>query len=299
MIQYNAHGTARFILSREIQMAGYRAVMAGEGADELFAGYGFVRPLLPTEQFRPVAAPLRRILGLVEPLSESEALIAGISPLMVGASRVAGVSEGAVQRAASVLCVVRSVLSPEFATQHRRHDPYWTCRGSFDLTGKVWGREPAKQLIYLWLRSVFASYHMAADRLDMAHGVEVRLPFLDHKLFEYAAQIPVSLLAKGGRQKHVLREAARPWISDEIYRGAKQPFYAPPSASQPGTRLHEFVRDTLASESMRSLPFFRQQELLRLVDRVRGTDGPEQRVLDPLLMMVTSLCLLHEQFDLR
>lgn len=298
MIQYNAHGTARFILSREIQKSGYRAVMAGEGADELFAGYGFVRPLLPSGQSRPARALFPRILGLLGPLSESEALIAGVSPLMLGASRVAGVPEATVRHAAAALHLVRSVLSPEFAEQFRRHDPYWACRGSFDLTGKVWGREPAKQLIYLWLRSVFASYHMAADRLDMAHAVEVRLPFLDHKLFEYAARIPVSLLARDGRRKHVLREAARPWISDEIYRGAKQPFYAPPSASQPGTRLHEFVRDTLASESTRSLPFFRQREMLRLVDGARNIEGPEQRVLDPLLMTVTSLCLLQDQLNL-
>ena len=42
-IQINSHGTARFLLSQEIQAAGYRAVMAGEGADELFAGYDFLR----------------------------------------------------------------------------------------------------------------------------------------------------------------------------------------------------------------------------------------------------------------
>jgi asparagine synthetase B (glutamine-hydrolysing) len=41
MIHFNAHGAARFLLSREVKRAGYKVVLAGEGADELVAGYDF------------------------------------------------------------------------------------------------------------------------------------------------------------------------------------------------------------------------------------------------------------------
>jgi asparagine synthase (glutamine-hydrolysing) len=139
---------------------------------------------------------------------------------------------------------------------------------------------------------------MAADRLDMAHAVEVRLPFLDHKLFEYASQIPVSLLAKKGREKHVLREAARPLVSETTYSGVKQPFYAPPSALQQDSRLHEFVQETLRSEAMASLPFFDREAAIDLLDRAPALEAGARTVLDPLLIAMVSLCLLQEQFAL-
>ena len=49
-----------------------------------------------------------------------------------------------------------------------------------------------------WLRTLFPNYHLGADRLDMAHAVEVRMPFLDHVLFEAVCQVPSAVLARGG-----------------------------------------------------------------------------------------------------
>lgn len=113
--------------------------------------------------------------------------------------------------------LLHSLLSLDFADRLTSHDPYRDLSRGLDWKRQMWGRERAKQLIYLWLRSIFVNYHMAAERLDMAHAVEVRLPFLDHELFEYASQIPVSLLSGEGRQKHVLREVARPFVAEATW----------------------------------------------------------------------------------
>ena len=57
------------------------------------------------------------------------------------------------------------------------------------------GWEPARRITYLRLHSPFVNYHLAADRLDMAHGVEVRLPFLDRQPdFDPAAHTAVDSL---------------------------------------------------------------------------------------------------------
>lgn len=299
-IQINSHGTARFLLSREIQAAGYRTVMAGEGADELFAGYDFVRSAVMGSDGQ--AGRLHRVLRLLKllgPLNETERQIAQLSPLLAHVSRAIDLPKTLVTPFAAATALLRSVLAPDFAAQFAGHDPYWALSRRFDWRGKVWGRERAKQLLYLWLRSIFVNYHMAADRLDMAHAVEVRLPFLDHKLFEYASQIPVSLLARDGRQKHVLREAARPFVAEAVYSGAKQPFYAPPSALQQDSRLHEFVQETLRSEAMASLPFFDQKAAIDLLDRAPTLGASARTMLDPLLMVMVSLCLLQEQMRSR
>ena len=296
-IQINSHGTARFLLSQEIQASGYRAVMAGEGADELFAGYGFLRSAMTdTDWYGGRVRWAVRLLRLLGPLNETERQIARVAPLSARASRVLDLPKTLVVPFANATALLRSVLASDFAVRIAGHDPYWALLRRLDWRGRVWGREPAKQLLYLWLRSVFVNYHMAADRLDMAHAVEVRLPFLDHKLFEYASQIPVSLLAKEGREKHVLREVARPFVADAVYRGTKQPFYAPPTTLQPGGRLHEFVQETLRSEAMASLPFFDQEAAIDLLSRAPKLEPEARTMLDQLLMVMVSLYLLQEQF---
>jgi asparagine synthase (glutamine-hydrolysing) len=298
-IQINSHGTARFLLSQEIQAAGYRAVMAGEGADELFAGYAFLRPaVMGAEGAGGRILRAARLLRLLGPLDETERQVARVAPLLARLSRVLDLPKALVNPFANATALLRSVLAPDFAARFAGHDPYWSLLRRLDWRGRLWGREPAKQLLYLWLRSIFVNYHMAADRLDMAHAVEVRLPFLDHKLFEYASQIPVSLLAREGREKNVLHEAARPVIADAVYRGTKQAFYAPPAALQQGSRLHEFVQETLRTEAMASLPFFDQKAATGLLDAAPTLEPGTRVVLDPLLMVMVSLCLLQEQFAL-
>ena len=239
-----------------------------------------------------------RLLRLVGPLAETERELARVSPLAARLTRAVALPEPFVQRFAGATTILHATLAPEFSARLAGRDPYREFLRRFEWRNSILGREPAKQLLYLWLRSVFVNYHLAADRLDMAHAVEVRLPFLDHELFAYAGRIPVALLAKDGRQKHVLREAARPFVADAVYHGAKQPFYAPPSALRPGSRLHALVQDTLRGEAMASLPFFDQRAVIALLDRAPTLAPAAQTMLDPLLTVMTSLCLLHERFDL-
>jgi asparagine synthase (glutamine-hydrolysing) len=164
--------------------------------------------------------------------------------------------------------------------------------------------EPVRQIRYLWFHSIFPNYHLAADRLDMAHGVEVRLPFLDHELFEYGNSLPIGFVAggqeNGGDQtKWLLREAARPWLAPGILGRTKQPFWAPPSATRQGSRLHELVQDTLRSELVAATGIFDARGVVRLLDSTRAADAAARAPLDPLLMMIASFCMLEERMGMR
>jgi len=139
---------------------------------------------------------------------------------------------------------------------------------------------------------------LAGERLDMAHAVEVRLPFLDHKLFEFARSIPASMHARDGQQKYVLREAAKPFISDEVYRRAKQPFFAPPTTLRIGNPMYELLQDVLRSQGSESVPFFDRPKLLRLLDELSGMDDRTRTSMDPLLFMMASICVLHQRYGL-
>jgi asparagine synthase (glutamine-hydrolysing) len=298
-LQYNAHGTARFLLSRAIAQAGFRAVMGGEGADEAFAGYGFLRGLV-LARVSPglVQTGLRFASRFLRPMNPTERLVARTSPWLAQASKLFGLPAEVSARAVEWLELLRSILAAGYLAQFRGRDPYREFFSRFEVRSKLLGREPAKQIIYVWLRSIFVNYHMAADRLDMAHAVEVRLPFLDHKLFEFASQIPVSLLAKGGQQKHVLREVGRRYVPESVYSGPKKPFWAPPSTRRGGNALYELIQETLRGPMLDALPFFDQKAVVALLDRLPTLDDAGRAALDPLLMAIASMCVLQRRYRL-
>ncbi|MEI6101871.1 MAG: asparagine synthase C-terminal domain-containing protein, partial [Eubacteriales bacterium] len=62
------------------------------------------------------------------------------------------------------------------------------------------------------------------DRMSMANGLEVRVPFCDYRLVEYAYNIPWDLKAFGGREKGILREAMRHLLPAEIIERKKSPY---------------------------------------------------------------------------
>jgi asparagine synthase (glutamine-hydrolysing) len=296
ILQYNAHGTARFLLSRAVSQSGYKTVLAGEGADELFAGYGFSRAaVLGPRAGGALRRRLRQLWKMAQPRSPVQQSIARTSPWLERASRAIDLPDELLTSLAQRMTVLRSVLASDFADRQRRRDPYRDLYESLNPAPRLRGREPAKQLIYLWLKTVFPGYVLTADRADMAHGVEVRLPFLDHILFDHLRTIPVATLAHGGEIKHLLREAASPFLAPATRHRLKKPLMAPPFSEQPGHPLLGVVQDLLRSQRARAQPFFDVDALLRTLDARVAHGGKGQASLDPLLMMTASLCVLGER----
>jgi asparagine synthase (glutamine-hydrolysing) len=297
-VQYNAHGTARYLLSRAVRQAGYKSVLAGEGADEVFFGYEFSRSAARAST-RPtwlnwisltwrLLRPSRRLnpgLGETSPWLARMASLLDLSPALLG-------------RLAGGLGHLRSLCSPDLLREFEGYDIYHAYYRSCDKRAGISAWPPARQLTYLWLHSLFVNYHLAADRLDMAHGVEVRLPFLDHVLFEYAQQLPVSVLADPSRDKVLLREAVRPYVSPDVYSRAKKPFWAPPSGARHGNPLHELVQDTLRGTGVSAVPFLDRSAVVRLLDTLADLGGEEEAGVDSLLLLLTSISVLQERFRL-
>ena len=320
-IQYNTHGAARYLLSRGVRDAGYKSVLAGEGADEAFFGYEFLRAAAgagrrgggggaarspgPATSGASAAAGLRRALtrlprilsALLRSPSRHYPGLAAASPWLARLALLLPAAPSLFKRLAGGLGRLHAVCTRDFLAGFAGYDLYRAyyrrCRRTADLS---W-REPARRLLYLWLHSLFANYHLAADRLDMAHGVEVRLPFLDHHLFEYTNSLPVSLLAHHPREKHLLREAMRPYIPDPVYDRVKRPFMGPSAVGTDGP-LHDFLQDTLRGTAMRVVPFLDHRAVERLLDQLPTLAADDRPSLDSLLLMLASVAVLQERYRL-
>jgi len=135
--------------------------------------------------------------------------------------------------------------------------------------------------------------------MEMAHSVEGRVPFLDHKVVELATKLPVTQKIRETTHKLVLREAARPWLTDRVYRRRKHPFLAPPAALAPSGRLFELMQDSLRGGSLGKMPLFDRDKVVKLLDLLPSLDGDERALADELCMTVLSACVLEERLGLQ
>ena len=95
-----------------------------------------------------------------------------------------------------------------------------------------WSRSSARNLLTEFLHydrrmRFVGEYLTKVDGATMHHSIEARSPFLDHKLWDFAASLPFDLRLRGGRSKAILRELARRKIGDQVALGRKRGFGIP------------------------------------------------------------------------
>jgi asparagine synthase (glutamine-hydrolysing) len=197
-----------------------KVVLAGEGGDELFAGYpkyaadrlaGFVSAL-PQEMTRTLARWLpyrgRRLRLALETLA------------------IADEAERSATWFASFSREEREALfAPEFLAAVDTAHP---ARVFAEHLERASARSPLKRLLYadlkVWLPD---NLLLRGDQMTMAASIEERVPFLDHKLVELAARIPGRLLTRGFRTKALLKDALRPYLPPATLTRRKVGFAVP------------------------------------------------------------------------
>lgn len=170
-----------------------------------------------------------------------------------------------------------------------------------DVPGQLKGRDALNQSLYLWGKSVLANYIlvMLGDRMEMAHSIEGRVPFLDHHVVECICRQPVNQKIRGMTEKFVLREAVRDVITDTVYRRQKHPFLSPPATLNPEQTFDIYVQDTLRGSGMASIPYFNQKEVVNMLDRIHTMDAGARTAYDQILMPLLSMCVIHEGFGME
>ena len=103
---------------------------------------------------------------------------------------------------------------------------------------------------------------LKADKMSMAHSLEARVPFLDHHFAEFAASMPASFKLKGWKEKHVLREAMRGLVPDQIIERKKHGFTV---ALSPWNKEGGILREVLSEERLRARGWVEPSHVQRLL----------------------------------
>ncbi|HWF47358.1 MAG TPA: asparagine synthase (glutamine-hydrolyzing), partial [Bryobacteraceae bacterium] len=250
----NAHCIAKFALSEAARDAGFKVVLTGEGADEILGGYSIFVKDAVRHGSEIEREALRNSLGMTaDDFSQAlrpNALFASPEDIMPRLGYVPAWFEGREW--------ILQQLQPILPSTFRSGDLYSRLLDELDLPGQLAGRHILNQSLYLNNKTVLPNYNLTVlgDRMEMAHSVEARLPFLDHHLVEFTRQLPVSLKIRGMAEKFVLRKAMRQILPPSVCGRRKHSFQAPPALLKPGEPLHELMQDTLRGSALKRVPFF-------------------------------------------
>jgi len=298
----NAHGVAKYLLSRAVRDAGYKVVITGEGSDEVLGGYPHFRRdmLLYNREGQDPAA----IAELLEWLDEHNTVSRGLllPDGEVGdvdrVKRILGYVPSWIETFSTRAVKMRPLLSAQIVDRFGMADGAWPILDDVDVRGQLTGRDPLHQSLYLWSKTVLCGYilTMLGDRMEMGHSIEGRLPFLDHHVVEVIASQPVNQKIRGMTEKYVLREAVRDVITDTVYKRQKHPFLSPPATLNTDESFHTYVQDTLRGPVLTSMPFFDRSAVIDLLDRLPAMDTGARVANDQVLMLIVSMCALQERF---
>ncbi|WP_026340594.1 XrtA/PEP-CTERM system amidotransferase [Thioalkalivibrio sp. ALJT] len=126
------------------------------------------------------------------------------------------------------------------------------------------------------------------DRASMAHGLEVRVPLLDHHFVEWAARVPADLRLHRGEGKYLLKRAFEPDLPHEVLYRRKQGFVMPIADWFRGP-LADSLRDAVCGERLADSGWFDPDRLARLVAEHQSARSDHSRTLWALMMFESFL----------
>lgn len=287
-----------FLLSRLVRNSGFKVVLTGEGADEIMGGYDIFKE-----------AKIRRFWAR-RPESQ-------LRPLLL--KRLYPYMEGIQRQPPAFLKNFFHVTAEDLDNPFFSHLPRWELtswlkgffsdevraetRSSSALSDLEWDLPPSyaswdpfNQAEYLEAAYLLPGYILSSqgDRMAMAHGVEGRYPFLDHRVVEFSTKLDPTLKMKVLDQKHLLKRASSGLIPESIRKRFKQPYRAPDGKCFFGSST-AYVDEMLSPDRIKRDGVFNPQAVDALKSKFRN--GRATSIRDNMAIVgVLSTELLLDQF---
>jgi len=286
-----------YLLSRSVREHGFKVVLTGEGADEVFGGYNIFREA-KARQFiakQPHSAFRRQIVRKLYPYIFTDARQRALLPPFF--------SRGLDR------------LTDPFSSHHIRWQNTERSKMFFseDLLRAGNAERDARQLIrilppeferwdpvaraqYLEMRIFLSNYLLSSqgDRVAMANSVEIRMPYLDYRLVEFMGRVPSRLKISGLQEKYLLKKAVRGDVPEAIWKRPKHPYRAPVSGSLFHPGASPMIREQLAPEALKRAGLFDEKKVAKLCGKLAQGGGSE--VENMAIAGIASTQIIRGQF---
>lgn len=292
-----------FQLAKLVRENNFKVVLTGEGSDEIFAGYDIfkedrvrrfwarqpdstLRPMLFGRLYSDIfSGDGKRSRMFLENFFR-KGLTDTDSPVYSHFIRWENTSQ------------LKAFFSEGMSEAVHKEDPFEE-RFIAGLPSDFMAWDPLSRAQYTEISIFLSNYLLSSqgDRMAMAHAVEGRFPFLDHRVVEFACRLPPRYRMLGLKEKFILRQAAAGLVPPELAQRPKRPYRAPISRCFLGDPPHDYVRELLSERAIREAGYFDSRRVKALVEKCRRNEGRLLSERENMgLVGIISTQLLHHLF---
>lgn len=288
-------------LSRLVRDNQFKVVLTGEGADEVFGGYNIFKEAKirhfwgrqPESKCRPLLVE-RLYPYIFKDASRARLFIQQFFSVKAGDSADPFFSHQVRWRNSGKN---RSFFSTALQEELSGYDPYTAVARR--LPPHFANADVFSKGQFLEMDIFLANYLLSSqgDRVGMGNSIELRLPFLDYRVIDFAARLPAHWKIKGLNEKYILKETFQKLLPANITKRAKQPYRAPIKEAFPTDQLGTWVEDLLSAATLQEYGYFDAARVALLKKRFGSqAKQPANEVQNMALIGILTTQLLHQQF---
>ncbi|MCJ8502110.1 asparagine synthase (glutamine-hydrolyzing) [Desulfatitalea alkaliphila] len=288
-----------YLLSRLVRDNNFKVVLTGEGADEVFGGYNIFKE-----------AKIRSFWAKQPRSTQRPRLLQKLYPYIFKNA----------SRGSAFLYAFYAVKPGDLEDPCFSHRIRWNNTGkntgffSNDLAAALSGYAPDEQALanlppnfstrdtlsraqYLEMDIFLSNYLLSSqgDRPAMAHSLEIRLPFLDYRVIDFAARMPPHWKINGLNEKYILKKSFQGLIPDTVRTRPKQPYRAPIQEVFFNPGPSDYVDALLSEENLKKTNLFDPLKVTRLLHKYRN-GGHGSEVQNMAVVGILSTQLAHHHF---
>ena len=287
-----------FLLSRLVNESGFRVVVTGEGADEVFGGYDIYREAR-VRQFwarNPRSEVRDRAVELLYPwLSRNPGRAPAFARGFFGADL--DVDDPAMSHRPrwNSTAALTTMLAPQLREAVATAAVPDAVERMPD-SARAWDQLSRAQ--WLEISILLPGYILSSqgDRMLMANSVEGRFPFLDPEVVAFAASLPARHKLFGLEEKFILKRAFADLVPPEILARPKQPYRAPDAASFFADGVPDWVSEVTTPSAVHAAGVFDPRQVAGLVEKARRRSRSFGNTDNMRMVSVLSTQLLYDQF---
>ncbi len=267
-----------YFLSQKARQQGTIVVLTGDGSDEIFAGYRnhlrYIQNYNTFNKLKRLPTAIKKIISRTYSLYDSN------SPLSEMLNRAALNQEFYWGSARSFKESVKNkFLNVDFRNKHHQLNSYSVVelfKNEYDKIKRPY-HQPIDWMCFMGFKLTDPNWYLyRADKLGMAHSIELRSPFLDYELVNFALSVPGEMKVKGNEPKYILKKSLESVLPKDVLYRKKMGFCLP--LKKWGYEIMVDYVESNYKEFCKNFPFLTEEGLKQILNDVKG--GSEKAVND-------------------